>query len=137
MSHLLQGTIFDTQQTGFIDVETSTWAVFSEWEYDLKDSWMLSAGVRYDSETQKFGTGSVTTTNSQQPDFLAPPLGDYNLGGFTLNQVIGLINMELAAFIAPTPATSKSEDFSNLLPHAGVTYKWNDDVSSSFFVKKS
>jgi outer membrane receptor protein involved in Fe transport len=128
---------FDTNQNGFTDVETSTWAVFSEWEYDLDDKWMLSAGVRYDSETQKFATGSVTTTNSTVPGFLAPPLGDFDMGGFSLNQVIGLINMELAAFIAPTPAQSKSEDFSNVLPHVGITYNWNDDVSSSFFVKKS
>jgi outer membrane receptor protein involved in Fe transport len=71
------------------------------------------------------------------PGFLAPPLGDFDMGGFSLNQVIGLINIELAAFTAPVPATSKSEDFSNLLPHAGVTYKWNNDISTSFFIKKS
>jgi outer membrane receptor protein involved in Fe transport len=128
---------FDTNQNGFTDVKTRTVAVFSEWEYDFDDNWMLSAGVRYDTETQEFGTGSVTTTDSQVPGFIAPPLGDFDLGGFSLNQVIGLINMELAAFIAPTPASSKSEDFSNLLPHVGVTYKWNQDVSTSFFVKKS
>jgi outer membrane receptor protein involved in Fe transport len=128
---------FDTAQDGFTNVETNTWAVFSEWEYDLNDNWMVSGGLRYDSETQKFGTGSETATTYQYPDFIAPPLGDVDMGGFTLNQVIGLINSELVAFTAPTPATSKSEDFSNLLPHAGITYKWNNDVSTSFFVKKS
>ena len=128
---------FDTIQDGLTYVTNKNWALFSEWELAFGDNWLLSFGLRYDNEKQDFSTASTTKSNYPVPAFLAPPLGDTNLGIATLNQVIGLINNELQAFTAPVPLSAKTESFSNLLPHVGITYDWSNDVSTSFFVKKS
>jgi outer membrane receptor protein involved in Fe transport len=128
---------FDTNQAGFTEVETSTWALFSEWEIDLTDKWMLSFGLRYDNEEQKFTTQSNTVSNYVLPA-MGGPLGGIPIpGGLTIDNVIYLANSQLEAYISSVPLANETEDFSNLLPHAGITYQWNDDVSSSFFVKKS
>lgn len=128
-----------SQQSGFTDVETTSWAVFSEWEADLDDAWTASFGVRYDNEEQKYSTQSATISTTTLPDPLGAPLGTTPIPGvgLTLDSIIGLVNTQLAAFTTDVPQTSKTKDFDNILPHAGLTYRWNDDVSSSFFVKKS
>ena len=128
--------IYDTKQSGFTNVDTSTWAAFTQWEVDLDDNWTASFGVRYDSEEQDFSTASQTTSNYVLPT-TGTPFGPINLGGITVDELIDRINQQLVAFTSTVPQADKTEDFSNLLPHAGITYKWNDDVSTSFFVKKS
>ncbi|MEW6993452.1 TonB-dependent receptor [Colwelliaceae bacterium MEBiC 14330] len=128
---------FDTTQAGFTEVETSTWALFSEWEIDLTDKWMLSFGLRYDNEEQEFTTESNTVSNYVLPA-MGGPFGAIPLApGLNIDSAIYLINTQLEAYISSVPLANETEDFSNLLPHAGITYQWNDDVSTSFFVKKS
>lgn len=127
---------FDTRQTGFTNVDTSTWAVFTSWEFDFNDSWTLSLGARYDSEEQDFSTASNTTTDYVLPQ-VGGPFGAVDLGGLTIDAAISIINPQLMAFTAPVPQSQQTEDFNNFLPSAGVTYSWNDDVSTSFFVNKS
>lgn len=128
---------FDTTQAGFTEVETSTWALFSEWEIDLSQQWVLSFGLRYDNEEQEFTTESNTVSNYELPA-MGGPFGGIPLApGLNIDGAIGLINSQLAAYVAGVPLANETEDFSNLLPHAGITYQWNDDVSTSFFVKKS
>ncbi|MCC2607464.1 TonB-dependent receptor [Planctobacterium marinum] len=127
---------FDIAQSGKTNVDTSNWAVFSEWELDLGDNWVLNAGLRYDIEEQEY----LTATNTQS-DYVLPsmggPFGGVDLGGVTIDQIIFLVNSQLQGLITAIPETKQKEDFSSFLPHAGVTYRWNDDVSTSFFVKKS
>jgi iron complex outermembrane receptor protein len=132
----LYAPLFPTVNRGKTNVDTSTWAVFSEWEVDLNDNWVFNAGLRYDSEKQKYLTASVTDSNYTLAK-TGGPLGAVNLGGITVDQVISIINPQLTGLVSQVPETKTSQDFSNVLPHAGITYKWNDDVSSSFFVKKS
>ena len=127
---------FPTVNSGKTNVDTSTWAVFSEWEYDLSEKWILNVGLRYDNEKQEYLTASSTESTYILPQ-MGGPLGGVDLGGTTIDQVIFLINSQLTGLVTEVPETDKTEDFSNLLPHAGITYKWNDDVSTSFFVKKS
>jgi len=128
--------LFDTVQSGKTNVETSTWAIFTEWEIDLGENWVLNAGLRYDNEEQEYLTASSTDTNYVMPS-LGGPFGGIDLGGITIDQTIFLINSQLAGLVSEVPETNTTEDFSNLLPHAGITYIWNEDVSTSFFVKKS
>ncbi|WP_085297362.1 TonB-dependent receptor [Cognaticolwellia mytili] len=128
---------FPTVNYGKTNVDTSTWAIFSEWEFDLSEQWILNAGLRYDNEKQEYLTASSTDSTYTLPQ-MGGPFGSIDLGGgTTIDQVIFLINSQLTGLVNEVPETNKSEDFSNLLPHAGITYKWNDDVSTSFFVKKS
>lgn len=127
---------FPSLSTGRTEVETSTWALFTEWEVDLDENWVLSAGLRYDNEEQDYLTESSTISDYDLPE-MGGPFGSVDLGGVTIDQAIFLINSQLAGLVSAVPETQESEEFSNLMPHAGITYKWNDDVSTSFFVKKS
>lgn len=133
---VLYQPIFNRVQISRTEVDTSTWAMFSQWEVDLSDEWMLSFGLRYDNEKQKFNTVSTIKSDYVLPS-TGSPFGGIPLGPLTVDQVITIANTQLAALITDEPAVRASEDFSSLLPHAGITYYWNEDVTTSFFVKKS
>lgn len=132
----LYNPIFGVQDSGITNVDTSIWALFSEWQVDLSDQWLLSAGIRFDNEEQ----GYVTASNSQS-DYVVPqpggPLGGINLGVMTVDQLIMTINPQINALVTGVPEQQQTKKFDNILPHAGVTYTWSDELSSSFFVKKS
>lgn len=129
---------YGTEQTGFTNVDTTSWAVFSEWEIDFADKWTASFGARYDNETKDYSTGSNSTSPSTLPTPLGAPFGNADLGlGLTLDDIIGIANDQLASFTNNVPETDESKSFDNILPHAGITYRWNDDVMTSFFAKKS
>ncbi|MEM1176223.1 MAG: TonB-dependent receptor [Pseudomonadota bacterium] len=134
---VLYEPFYDTRQTGFTNVDTSTWALFTEWEFDLNEKWSLGVGLRYDNEEQDFATASSTISNYVLPQ-PGGPFGGIDLGGgLTIDAAIFLINTQLSAFTSTVPESRQSEDFDNLLPSAGVTYYANDDISHSFFIKKS
>ena len=135
----LYPTFYGTEQTGFTNVDTTSWAVFSEWEIDFADKWTASFGARYDNEKKEYTTGSDSSTRSALPMPLGAPLGtaDLGLGPITLDYIIGLANVELNSYTRDVPETDKSKSFDNILPHAGISYHWNDDVTTSFFAKKS
>lgn len=135
----LYPTFYGTEQTSFTNVDTTSWAVFSEWEIDFSDKWTASFGARYDNEEKDYSTGSSSSSPSTLPAPLGAPLGnaDLGLGPITLDYIIGVANAQLNSFSQEVPDTSKSKSFSNILPHAGITYRWNENLSTSFFVKKS
>ncbi|MEH6447380.1 MAG: TonB-dependent receptor [Oleispira sp.] len=135
----LYPAFYGTEQTGFTNVDTTSWAVFSEWEVDFADNWTASFGARYDEEKKEYSTGSNSISSSTLPAPLGAPLGtaDLGLGPITLDYIIGVANAQLASFTQNVPETDKSKNFNNILPHAGITYRWNDDVTTSFFAKKS
>ena len=130
---------YGTEQTGFTNVDTKSWAVFSEWEVDFAEKWTASFGARYDNEEKEYSTGSSSSSRSALPDPLGAPLGtaDLGLGPITLDYIIGIANAQLASFTTNVPETDKTKSFNNILPHAGITYRWNEDVMTSFFAKKS
>lgn len=135
----LYPAFYGTAQTGFTNVDTTSWAVFSEWEVDFADQWTASFGARYDNEEKEYFTGSNSSSSSNLPEPLGAPLGtaDLGLGPITLDYIIGLANAQISSFTNNVPDTNKSKSFNNILPHAGITYRWNDDVATSFFAKKS
>ena len=133
----LYPAFYDTRQTGITNVDTSTWALFTEWEIDLGDQWLFSVGLRYDNEEQDYTTASSTFSDSVLPE-LGGPFGGVDLGGgFTIDAAIALINTQLGAFTSTVPESRQTEEFDNILPSAGLTYFLNENVSTSFFVKKS
>ncbi|MEM9624169.1 MAG: TonB-dependent receptor, partial [Pseudomonadota bacterium] len=121
---------YDLNSQGLTDVDNEIWAAFSEWEIDLSDRWTVSFGARYDNEEQEVGSSVTASSTVILPD---PALGI----PFGLDGTIVLINATLAGLSDDSPLQRTSTDFDNLLPHAGLTYHWNDDVSTTFFVKKS
>jgi len=132
-------SFYRTAQSGDTNVDTTSWAAFTEWEVDFKEDWTANFGVRYDRETQDYSTVSVVTSPSALPNPLPAPLGTTAIPGvgITLNSVINTANTQLSGFTRNVPYTESSKDFDNILPHAGITYRWNEDVNSSFFIKKS
>lgn len=130
---------YGTEQTGFTNVETTSWAVFTEWDVDFAENWTASFGARYDNEKKEYSTGSNSISPNTLPTPLGAPLGtaDLGLGPITLDYIIGIANSQLASYTQSVPETDKSKNFNNILPHAGITYRWNDDVTTSFFAKKS
>lgn len=134
---------YGTEQSGFTQVETRSWAAFTEWEIDFADAWTASFGARYDAESKDYETGSTTVTRDALPSTLpvppAPPATPVNVYTqiLTLNGIIDAANSELGAYARSIPTQDDSKDFSNVLPHAGLTYHWDSDTSGSFFVKKS
>lgn len=135
----LYPAFYGTEQTGFTNVDTTSWAVFSEWEVDLTDKWTASFGARYDNEKKEYSTSSNSISPSSLPAPLGAPLGtaDLGLGPITLNSIIGIANAQLSSFTQNVPETNKSKNFNNILPHAGISYRWNNDVTTSLFAKKS
>ncbi|MFA0812338.1 TonB-dependent receptor [Microbulbifer epialgicus] len=119
---------YDLLTGGYNDVETTNVAIFSEWEMDLSQDWVLSAGLRYDREEQKLDLQNLGSSSTDLPQAIT---GDPNL-----DPVIELINASLVALSSSDPLQSAETDFEALLPHIGVTYRFNDDVSTSFFIKE-
>ena len=128
---------YGTEQTGFTNVETTSWAVFTEWDVDFADNWTASFGARYDNEKKEYSTGSNSISPNTLPTPLGAPYGSAGIGAVTLDSIIGIANAQLSSFAQNVPETDKSKSFNNILPHAGITYHWNDDVATSFFAKKS
>ncbi|AOT07680.1 TonB-dependent receptor [Pseudoalteromonas luteoviolacea] len=132
---------WDLYSDGQSDVEIENQAIFTEWEYKFDDNWLFTVGARYDKETQTVISQNIAKSDAGLADTFVEgdPRGSFELPGtgMTLNQVITLANVQLSALATNTPRSVAETDFSNFLPHAGLTYSWNDDVSTSFFVKKS
>jgi outer membrane receptor protein involved in Fe transport len=128
---------YGTEQTGFTNVETTSWAVFTEWDVDFAENWTASFGARYDNEKKEYSTGSNSISPNTLPTPLGAPYGSAGIGAVTLDSIIGIANAQLSSFAQNVPETDKSKSFNNILPHAGITYHWNEDVTTSFFAKKS
>jgi outer membrane receptor protein involved in Fe transport len=128
--------MFGVENSGETNVDTSTWALFSVWEINLGEHWIVNAGIRYDNEEQTYFTVSDSVSN-YVPPVPGGPFGSVNLGVMTIDQLIMFINPQIEGYIESVPAQDETKDFSNVLPHAGISYLWNDEVSTSFFIKKS
>ncbi|MCV6621018.1 MAG: TonB-dependent receptor [Cellvibrionaceae bacterium] len=142
--------LYDLSSKGYTDVSTKNWAAFTEWEYEISEQWTLTAGLRYDREEQSFGSSNVGGSSTVLPSFFGPTGLPNTFGTITGNTVlipgpqpvtvdmaIGLANSTLGALSTVTPLEYTSTEFDNILPQLGLSYHWNDKVSSSFFVKKS
>lgn len=130
---------FGEEQNGSTDVDTTSWAVFSEWEIDFAEKWTASVGARYDNEKQKYVTASTTETRGTLPAQLTVPPAAHPAYAtvLTVNGIIQQANAALQSYARSVPRTTETKKFDNLLPHAGISYHWNDDTTGSFFVKKS
>jgi len=87
-------------------IETDNLAVFGELDYDLNAQWTLTAGARYDYEKIQSHDDTRYTLTPQ---------------------------------IFPLPAdaiTDLSTSFKAFLPKVGATYRWNEDVNTSFTIQR-
>lgn len=120
---------YDLSTGGFNRMEVTTQALFSEWEYRATERLRISFGARYDREEQDIAKQNLGDSNTELP---TTPSGY----GEDVDGAIALINPQLAALSVSGPEEKASTDFDAFLPHVGATFDWNDQLSTSFFVKR-
>lgn len=118
---------YDLTTGGASSLSATSYAIFSEWEIDFRERWRLSIGARYDREEQK-----VEFQNTGSSTVILPDPADWP----GLEAVIGTVNGQLEPLSEGGAKFTPETDFDAFLPHIGITCSWNDDVSSSFFIKR-
>lgn len=116
-----------------LDIENT--AVYFEGEFDLTPKILLAAGLRYDQETQTAGL-----TVSGEPIGLPDPNNLYyapQLAGLEayVYQAVVYSNAYFESALVDA-STSASQSFDALLPSVSATYKFNDDQSLGFFIRR-
>lgn len=115
--------------------ETTNKAFFTEWDLHLSDQWTVSAGVRYEFEEQTISSNTSTTllNIAELPNpavFPSPPFPPI------LGPSIAATNAFILSQLSATAFPSETTDYSAWLPHGGVTFNVNDDLSISAFYKR-
>lgn len=112
----------------------STAALFTDFSYAVSEKFDLFAGLRYDRERQENANDAVTTiVNLEDMPDAANPAFD----PMTAAIVAGL-NARILGMADAASGTEPlvDEDFDALLPKAGATWHWSDDVSTSFTAQR-
>ncbi|MDA8018232.1 MAG: TonB-dependent receptor [Thermoanaerobaculia bacterium] len=107
--------------------DTTNIAVFTRWDRSLGERWKAFAGLRWDLEEQTSDSRTETSLLSELPDPAALP-----------PQVAGAIRLVNALLLSQlgTSAATTDTDYDAFLPELGVSYDWNDSVTSSLFLKR-
>lgn len=122
--------ILEQQTTSTQDI--STYALFSDVTYQISDQWDVFAGLRWDREEQKNAdTQNLAVGNLEaMPNFANYPA--------PLNQLIAGINAQLIANVDVANQLIPLADasFNELVPKVGVSYHWNEDLTTSFILQE-
>ncbi|MEM7246508.1 MAG: TonB-dependent receptor [Acidobacteriota bacterium] len=109
--------VFDTDNLG----------LFTRWEWDVSDRWMLFWGLRYDDEDQSSNSSNVTRLISELPnpaDFPAP-----------ISAGITAVNALLLSNVG-TSSSATDTSYEAFLPEIGVSVQLKEDVTLSAFYKR-
>ncbi|NQZ89340.1 MAG: TonB-dependent receptor [Colwellia sp.] len=118
--------------TGDTTTEVTSYALFTDLVYQITDQWDIYAGLRLDREEQKNADHTTVALNNGH---LLPDPASYQ--GTPYEGLIPLIT-GINAFIhnsvenanGTTPLVDAS--FDTVLPKIGVSYHWNEDLTTSF-----
>ena len=110
----------------------TSYAIFSDFTYEINDKWNIFAGFRWDNESQDNNdTQNIKIANADQ----MPDVANYPS---PLNLLIGGINGLLINYAEdaniPIPLTDST--FTELIPKLGVSYNLSDDITTSFTYQK-
>lgn len=107
-------------------------ALFADFTYEINEQWNIFAGIRWDREdqdnadTQSFNVANLAAMPNAS-NYPAP-----------LNSLIGGINAQLLTLVGDankkTPIADAS--FDEVIPKLGISYMWNDDLTTSFTYQK-
>lgn len=117
------------------DAETNirTTALFTDFSYDLTDRLSLVGGLRYDRENNELDLvqNAVFAGTYPNPDNFGAP-------GSPLWTAIYGINMGVQGFVAQAAGSAPPQErtFEAWLPKAGLTYRWSDDINTSFVIQR-
>jgi len=123
--------------------QTTNYALFTEWDYQLTDRVTLSAGFRYDNEQQDSLSNSANTlaagsvlpdpvTAGQMADLLFPGAGL----GPTVQGGVSQVNALLNSLLTATDYPERQAKYDAFLPQVGITFDIDDDQSVSAFYKQ-
>ena len=120
----------DTRNTGNEEIKST--ALFADFTYEINEQWNIFAGFRWDREVQDNASdSSVSVENLAE----LPNANNYPA---PLNSLIDGINSQLLSFVADAsnvaPVTDAS--FNEFIPKLGISYMWNDDLTTSFTYQK-
>lgn len=107
---------------------SDNYAIFTEWQVDITDQIELGFGARFEHEVQKYKFQNTASTNETLPN---PDLLPDRVAG-----VVRRVNTQLGAISTTGPEFRPKKKFSAFLPHGGITFHWNENINSSFFVKR-
>lgn len=109
----------------------STYAVFTDVRYQLNDQWDILGGARWDHEEQENSadTNYLLGNKSLLPD--PASAGPY---AFTISDINTLILQTVASASGVEPLVDA--EFNTCLPKLGISYHWNDDMTTSFTVQE-
>ncbi|MCV6621973.1 MAG: TonB-dependent receptor [Cellvibrionaceae bacterium] len=112
----------------------TTKAIFADFSYNINDQWELFAGIRWDKESQE--NSSDTRITIDNVDALPKP--ENFATNPTLAALITGLNAQLFQMAADASGVQPlvDADFSEVLPKLGVSYHWNDDITTSFTFQK-
>lgn len=119
-------------QNSSAEQNVATRALFADATYHINEQWDIFAGIRWDREqqdnndAQSFSIGNIADMPVAE-NYPAP-----------LNQLIAGINARLIAQVdgANNPIPLVDASFNEVIPKLGVSYHWNDDMTTSFVVQK-
>ncbi|MEM6555576.1 MAG: TonB-dependent receptor [Pseudomonadota bacterium] len=110
--------------------DTENYAFYGQARYEINDKWVVSFGLRYDSE--KFSTSGLVATASLEP---ATCLA--TVPGFFVNAPLPTVDVPCTVLLPATdPVPGQDDEFNAWLPRASITYNWSDDISTYFAVQR-
>ena len=119
------------QQSGTSE-DVTTKAIFADFTYTINDDWDLFAGVRWDRETNENEDSAnfILANQDQMPNAANYPT--------PLNALIGGINAQLLDNVTAASSDRPLVDasFNEIIPKVGVSYRINEDITSSVTVQR-
>ncbi|MEL6727067.1 MAG: TonB-dependent receptor [Pseudomonadota bacterium] len=110
--------------------DTENYAFYGQARYEINDKWVVSFGLRYDSE--KFNTTGLLATTSLDPETCLA-----TVPGFFINVPLPTVDVPCTVLLPATdPVPGQTDEFNAWLPRASVTYNWTDDISTYLAVQR-
>lgn len=122
--------------TSTTESEVTSYAIFTDFVYQISEQWDIYAGLRWDHEKQKnAGRTNLSLLNSQ----LMPDPASYE--GTPYQGIIPLVtglNNYILGTVQQASNTSPlvDADFNTLLPKIGASYHWTEELTTSFTFQK-
>ncbi|KGJ97403.1 TonB-dependent receptor [Colwellia psychrerythraea] len=122
--------------TSTTESEVTSYAIFTDFVYQITEQWDIYAGLRWDHEKQQnAGDAKLTLLNGQ----LMPDPASYQ--GTPYQGIIPLVtglNQYILGTVQQASNTSPlvDADFNTLLPKIGASYHWSEDLTTSFTFQK-
>ena len=122
--------------TSTTESEVTSYAIFTDFVYQITEQWDIYAGLRWDYEQQKnAGRSNLTLQNSQ----LMPDPASYQDTPYqAIIPLVTGLNNYIFNMVQQASKTSPlvDADFNSLLPKIGASYHWSEDLTTSFTFQK-